>query len=327
MLRRVRGIGLGITLWLAGLGGLGVSACGDDHGGEAGPVAAEIPSVERLADAEHWSERLAAPTVPDLLAALDQPHAVVRQHVGPHRIERTTDTTLDPRGDPPSLHPKLDAPVVFGQAVHDELELRWAEPPEPTQALLALTQTNDHDRGREVVVVGPTVHVRQAHRAWFHYPRDSDIVELWLDDAQRSVHDAVELAAPRLVLHATPIEGAGLDGGAAVDITLALAEATDPSLVAAGPTQAWRRRADIQAIEGLVRLDASSGAWLSATVDVRYQLPGADGRTLDGRLQLHAKLSVGPPGAIEAPPESRPEPQRLRYDDEQRRMLDGLAAP
>jgi hypothetical protein len=217
--------------------------------------------------------------------------------------------------------------VVAAQAVHDELRLRWALPPEPSAALFSLSQQNDHERGRDVVVVGQTVHVRQTHRPWVHYTRDSDVVELWLDDAQRSVHDALELAAPRLSLEAAVLEGVGLEGGAAVEITLGLAEAGDPGRVASGPTQAWRARAEIDAVDGVVRFDAVSGAWLSAAIDVAYGVPGADGRPLSGSLRLRAQVAPGSPGPIEAPAGSRPLPQRLRYDEEQRRLLDGLAAP
>jgi hypothetical protein len=328
MLPRVRGLGTALRLLALALG---VSACGDDEAEapaeppDQPPESSEPP--DELPDAPGWSERLAEPTVPVLLAALAQPHAVVRRRVGPHRMEVTTDFALAPVGQPPALHPALDAAVVEPQAVHDALELRWHAPPEPSAALFALSQANDHDRGRDVVVVGQTVHVRQAHRPWYHYTRDSDVVELWLDDAQRSVHDALALAAPRLSLHAATLEGAGLDDGPAVEITLALADAADPGLVAADPTQTWRRDVEIEAVEGVVRLDAGSGAWLVATVDVRYGLPGADGRRLAGSLRLDAHVTPGAPGTIEAPPGSRPLPQPLRYDDEQRRLLDGLAAP
>jgi hypothetical protein len=329
MLPRVQAIALGNTLrpLALALGGWAcMGACGVEEAGDPGSAGAEL-SPERSAGGERWSERLSEPTVADLLAALDQPHAVVRERVGPHRLEVTSDFALTPVGEPPAIHPPQGAPVVAAQAIHDQLELRWDVPPEPSAARFALSQSNDHDRGRDVVVVGQTVHVRQAHRPWFHYTRDSDVVELWLDDAQHSVHDAIELAAPRLGLRAATVAGAGLDGGPAVEITLELAEATDAGLVVAGPTQAWRTGAEIQAVQGLVRLDAGSGAWLWATVEVRYALPGADGRTLQGSLQLQAQVAPGSPGTIEAPPESRPLPQRLRYDDEQRRLLDGLAAP
>jgi hypothetical protein len=333
MLPRVTAIeprgALRVLTLVLGVGGL-LGACGGDDEATEGepmiepaepvdPVAASAATTARAA--VDWSERLAEPTVPDLLTALAQPHAVVRKRVGPHMLTATTDVSLAPVGEPATVHPPLDAPVVAPQAVHDELELRWATPPDPSAALLALTQSNDHERGRDVVVVAETMHVRQAHRPWVHYPRDSDVIELWLDDAQRSVHDAVQLAAPRLSLQAARVDGAGLEGGPAVEITLALADATDPGLVAPGPTRGWRAGAEIQAVEGTVLLDAGSGAWLSAAIDVAYGIAGADGRPLRG------SLAPGSPGAIEAPVDSIPLPQRLRYDEEQRRLLDGLAAP
>lgn len=326
MLPRVRGSERGSTLQVLAVA-LGLSACaGDDEAGPD-PAGAPAPAAADAPAADDWSARLAAPTVPALLAALDRPHASMRARVGPHTLTVTTDFALAPVGEPPAIHPRLDTPVVTAQAVHDELTLRWAAPPDPRSALFALSQANDHDRGRDVVVVGQTVHVRQAHRPWYHYTRDSDVVEQWLDDAQRSVHDAVELAAPRVRLQATTLAGAGLLGGPAVEITLALAETSDPGLRAADPTQGWRANAEVHAVDGVVRLDAVSGAWLSATIDVAYGLPGADGRPLRGSLHLQAQMAPGDPGPIAAPPESRPLPQRLRYDDEQQRLLDGLAAP
>lgn len=325
MLPRVAGSTLGTTLGVLAVG-LGVAACGADEANpESAPAAAATEA--RAAATEDWSARLAAPTVPTLLAALHRPHAEIRQRVGPHTLTVTTDFALTPNGEPPAIHPPLDAPVVADQAVHDVLALRWAAPPEPSAARFSLSQGNDHERGRDVVVVGQTVHVREAHRPWFHYTRDSDVVELWLDDAQRSVHDALQLAAPRLSLQAAPLPGAGLEGGPAVEITLALAEAPDPGLRAAGPTQGWRAGVEIHAVEGVVRLDAPSGAWLSASIDVAYGLAGADGRPLQGRVRMQAHVAPGDPGPIEAPPESVPVPQRLRYDEEQRQLLDGLAAP
>jgi len=331
MLPRVRAPAHNPLPWLLALvlGSPVHGGCGDD--GEAAPPhpvearpRAEGASGEDVA--APWAERLAAPTVPDLLTALAQPHAEVREHLGPHRLEVTTDFELAAPDPPAEAVPELDAPIVRDQAVHDQLVLRWDAAPE-SGVRLSLSQANDHDRGRDVVLLGETIHVRHAHRPWVHYPRDSDLIEQWLDDAQRSVHDAVQLAAPRLALRATPLPNAGLEGGPAVEIALELAEREDPSLVAAGPTQGWRTSAEIQAVEGTLVLDASSGAWLSAAIDVRYRLPGADERAQQGQLTLQAQVAPGSPGPIEAPEGSRPLPSRLRYDDEQRRLLDGLAAP
>ncbi|MCX4243220.1 hypothetical protein [Paraliomyxa miuraensis] len=324
---------LALALGVLGCGGDGPSE--DPNPSSAGQAAPGSRSVE-LDDGAGWAERLSEPTVPDLLAALAQPHAVVREAMGPHRLQIVTDVALS--GDAAAARHPLDTPVVEDHAIHDELELRWApvqsEGSEP-ELRLSLSQSNDHDRGRDVVVIGPTLYVRHAHRPWFHHLqegpssglRSDELVEQWLDDAQRSVHDAIQLAAPRLALRADPVEGAGLSGGSAVEIVLAPADQVDPSLVAAGPTQGWRADAEIEAVEGTVRLDAGSGAWLSATVDVRYRLPAADGRVMSGHLHVQAQAAPGSVDVVRAPEGSRPLPSRLRYDDEQQRLLDGLAAP
>ncbi len=319
MLPRVRrvgstgGLGLAIALGAA----LG---CGDPQ--PTSPASAPVASPR----AEDWAERLAAPTLADLLMALAQPHAVVRGALGPHHLETTTVVSLTPTRPPGAGSPELDSPVVPSQAVTDTLTLDWATAPQ-TGLSLSLSQANDHQRGRDVVVLGDTIHVRKAHRGWFHYERDSDLLESWLDDAQRAAHDAIQLAAPRLTLEATAIPDAGLKQGPAVELTLGLAEQRDATVVAAGPTQRWRKQARLTAIVGTLRLDAHSGAWLFADIQVRYSLTGADGQPLDGQLHLTGKVVPGPPGPIQAPADSQPLPQRLRYEQERRELLDGLAAP
>jgi len=314
---------LGAIGWLLGA----LVACGDDPDGPP-----QIPAPSSTHSAPRWEERLAEPEVTDVLAALAQPHAILREPLGPHHLQVTSDFSLGPPGEadaeegllPPA--PKVDAPVVTPQAVHDELTLVWASTPEQAMRW-SLSQSNDHDRGRDVVVIGETIHVRHVNRGWFHYPRDSDLLELWLDDAQRSVHDAVKLAAPRLTIHVETIPGAGLQQGAALDITLGFADESDAELVARGPTQGWRATAEIEGIEGTLRLDAVSGAWLHAEIDVSYRLPGADGRPLEGHLHLRGDVRPGPTAEVQTPVDSQPLPERVRYEDQERRLLDGLAAP
>ncbi|MEM9460963.1 MAG: hypothetical protein AAGF11_42760 [Myxococcota bacterium] len=331
--------------------------------GDAPQQPPSIPGPASSSTAADFAERWDAPTVEDLLAALAQPHAVVRTNLGPHQLQRSADFSLVPPGAPPGAPsaappnddpgsdprsapgsdpdsalaptdrsapapapaPEVDRPVVRPQVVHDELELRWGTVDEGP-VTLHLAQTNDHDRGREVIVIGETIHVRHAHRGWNHYPRDSDRIEQWLDDAQRSVHDVVELAAPRLSIQATRVDGAGIGGGAGVEITLGLTDAIRPETTARGPTQRWRTQAQIEAIEGTLRLDARRGVWLEADVNVRYRLMGADGSPLTGQAQVRGRVTPGAV-AVQAPADSFPLRSRLRYDDERRRLLDGLAAP
>jgi len=326
MLPRVRGLAPGAMRWVLAAALAGGSACDDDGDGPGDPAAepSRLPS-RGAAPAESWSTRLQQPSVDDLLAALAQPHATLRDRLGPHQLQTTADFSLVPSGPPPAEHPPLDQPVVRPQQLHDELTLRFV--PDPAGLRASLRQANDHERGREVVVADETIHVRKAHREWFHYPRDSDLIEQWLDDAQRSVHDVVQLAAPRLALTAAAVDGAGVDGAAAVEITLGLADGNAAERVAAGPTQRWRAGAQIDAITGTVRLDAQSGAWLHADVDVRYRVKGADGRELAGHVHLTGRVTLDPSLAVQPPAESAPLPSRLRYDHEQRELLRGLAAP
>lgn len=320
MLRRVRRFASTAAICAA----LGLCPVACEQAADEPP---QIPAGT-VATATDWSERLAEPSVADLLAALAQPHALVRARVGPHRLHTTADFTLGPEGQSATDTPStaVDAPVIQTQQVHDELTLHWATTAEDDPRF-SLSQQNDHERGREVVVIGEVVHVQLTHRGWFHYPRDSDIVELWLNDAQRAVHDVVQLAAPQLAITPETLEGEGLDGGAAVEFTLSLGTELDRSLVALGPTQGWRADAEIEAVTGTVRVDATSGAWLRADVDLRYGLQGADGRPQKGHVRLRSELQPGPPGEIHAPGDSTPLPARIRYDDQQRRLLDGLAAP
>lgn len=329
MLPRVRG--RRTVAWCCLAATVGTAACGDDARQDEAPertAADHAGPADPASDPAAISARLAEPAVPDLLEALAQPHADLRSALGPHRLDTVTDFELAAPASAqaePTL-PAVDAPVVQPHAVHDELTLVWLEPDEAGPRL-SLSQHNDHDRGRDVIVLGETIHVRQQHRPWVHYTRDSNLLERWLDDAQSSVHDAVQLAAPRLSLQSETIPGGGLRGGDGVEITLGLADEIDTQLAASGPTRAWRGEVQLDAVEGVLRLDASTGAWVTAEIDVRYHLLGADERRLEGRLHLRGTLSPDPDAAVTAPTDSRPLPTRVRYDQEMRELLDGLAAP
>ncbi|MEM7151196.1 MAG: hypothetical protein AAF799_00065 [Myxococcota bacterium] len=325
----MRGPAAATKVWLLATALGAVPACGEDS--DAEPAAPEAAATHATKNTD-WSERLAEPTVDDIVSALAQPHAGLRTAVGPHRLHTEADFSLTPtevfvptEDTARPLRP-VDQPVVLPQRVHDEVTLTWA-PTAEGELRLSLSQHNDHDRGRDVVAIGETIHVHQDHRGWYHYTRDSDVLEAWLDDAQRSVHDAVQLAAPRLAVQATPVPEGGLEGGAAVEIALSLADQRDDRLLAGGPTQAWRTGATVNAVQGTLLLDARSGAWLRAEIDVRYALIGANGQEMDGHLQLRGDVEPGAPAAVTAPADSQPLPTRVRYDEERRQLLDGLAAP
>lgn len=293
--------------------------CGDDAGATASADAAAPAAVA------HDSGPLLRGDVRALLAALAQSHASVRAAVGPHRLTLHTITAIAPVGEPTTSEPKVDEPRPIAQAVDDRLELVWATT-QPNMPSFSLAQTNDHDRGREIVVDGGVMYTRARDRAWYQQPLQVDVFELWLDDAQHAVHDAIELAAPRLSVSASESAGAGLAGGGAIVCELSLAPGTDATLVPAGERRAWRGGAEITDVRGRVVVDAGSGAWLSADVQVAFGMPGPDGRPLTGSLAVTGTVEPGA-GALVRPQGAAPLLERTRYAVERSRLLDGLAGP
>ncbi len=279
-----------------------------------------------LQPGEDWSKRLEQPDLDAVLAALAQPHRTVREAIGPHELAYTASFELVPepeRSDPP----KVDEPVVDPQSVHDELKLVWVG--EPNQAGFSLQQGNDHDRGRDVVVTEGRVYVRQRPRAFTTYDVESTVFELWLDDAQHAVHDAVQFAAPGLAIAPEIREGAGIADGDAVAITLSPADTIDPSRIAPDTVSQWRNAIRFDAISGTVLLDRRTGMWLQADIELRWSFDGADGRLVRGAMDLagHAQPLAAEVAQVVPPADAVPLPERTRYEAERRRLLDGLAAP
>lgn len=297
------------------------AGCGRDEASSA--------SDQPEAETEPWNEALAEPTAQTLLRALAQPHIAVRDSLGPHRLNYVADFSLiDASGRQLQALPDLDAPVVLDQAVHDQLELVWAAP-RGGHARFSLSQSNDHERGRDVVMVDGRMYSRQRHRSWVYYPVETDIHERWLDDAQRSVHDVIELATPRLRISAEPIEAAGIGEADAVAIELGLAAETRERTPRRAGVSSWPDAAEIESISGKIVLDRTTGAWLSADIDVQYALPAADGRTLRGTIRLigGVDLLTADTAEVEKPAEAGALPERTRLQVERDEMLDGLAAP
>lgn len=257
---------------------------------------------------------LAAPGPATLLPVLAQGHGVARELLGRHRLGYTADFELAPEAE---ARPVVDRPVALAQDVRDELALQWAAGPgEPVR--FHLSQKTDKERGREVMVLGEQVYTRLLHRGWHVRPLDGDVHLRWLDEAQRGVHDVVAFAAPALAVTAA-------EDGEVVRVELARAGATEPALRAAGATRKWREAAEITAIEGSLTLQRATGLWLAADIRVRYTLRDPEGRTLRGETHLTGHVEAAPDLQLAPPEGAQPLPERLRYEVERRRLLDGLA--
>lgn len=315
-IRPVRGLGLALLL------ACGPAACGDD---DAAPAVEPTslpprPGAARQSQAEvaraGVDALLATPTPATLLAVLAQSHATARELLGRHTLKYTAEFSLTPV-EP--VRPAVDTPVLLAQKVVDELELQWAAGPEEPVRFY-LSQHTDQHRGREVMVLDEKAYTRLMHRGWHVRPLDADLHLRWLDEAQRSVHDVVELAAPALAV-------AAVEEGELVRVTLSLADpgARTPVTASAAPGRAWRERAEVTAVEGTLTLERATGLWQSAEVRVGYGVRDELERALVGETHLTGTAARAPDLQIQAPEHVQPLPERVRYESERRRLLDGLA--
>jgi hypothetical protein len=294
--------------------GIALLACGEHS---RAPGTGNEQANEEVAP---WATRLADPTPATLLEALEQPHSVAREVLGPHRLVYKARFSLAPEEEPSP--PRVGKPVPIAQEVEDELELVWGSSPGEAPRF-SLSQQNDHDRGRDVIVLDGNAYTRMSNRGWLVRPVESDVTELWLDDAQLAVHDLVELAAPRL--HAVS-ESKEADGMSTVKIDLGVSDSVDANLV---PRAGWRREVAIDEISGGLSLLADSGLWLSAEIVVRYHVRQAEGGVLRGTASLEGRIEqiAAEAAQISTPAQAQPLPERIRYDVERKRLLEGLAAP
>ncbi|MCY1069418.1 hypothetical protein OV090_32050 [Nannocystis sp. RBIL2] len=316
-IRPVRGLALALVL-------AGGPACGGDD--DANLPVAEAASLPPRPGAARQSQDelaragvdalLASPSPATLLAVLGQGHLVARALLGRHTLKYTAEFSLAPVE---AVRPAVDTPVLSTQKVVDELELQWgAGPEEPVR--FYLSQHTDQHRGREVMVLDEKAYTRLLHRGWHVRPLDADLHQRWLDEAQRSVHDVVELAAPALAV-------AAAEEGDTVRVTLSLAEAGArvPVPQGAAPGREWREKAEITAIEGTLTLERATGLWQTAEVRIGYGVRDEQGRALVGETHLTGTAARTPELQIQAPEHVLPLPERVRYESERRRLLDGLA--
>lgn len=293
---------------------LGVG-CGDD----GDPASAPTEKTDRPPPAE----RLLAGDPLVLLDVLSEPHASVRDSLGPHALTLKTSLTLRPT-QPGRSNPALDTPVASPQAVSDTVALRWDAPGEAGPQF-ALEQHNDHDRGRSVVATDGMLYAKLEHRPWTFHALESDVHELWLDDAWRAAHDAAAFLMPGATVTAKPAPGEGWDGGDGVRITFEPGQGPRPP----GASEGWRSRVAFSALAGDLLVDAASGAWLSIDATATYSVEGGSAGPLSGHFEVHGRVAPTLPEAprVLAPQDAVALPERHRYEEERKRLLGDLAAP
>jgi hypothetical protein len=275
-------------------------------------------SVEAFVAAPRWSS---------FIELLETGHVSARNLLGPHRLRYTAQLGTGPVGIDPGM-PLPD--VAVGEPIHerfeltDELELRWGSAPgEPPR--LYLEQHNEHQHARALIVIGEQTWTQLDGRTWLAGPLETDLWQLWADDAQHAVLDLVQLAGPHADLgELEPIE---VDGRPAVRVSLRASETHHPERTLEAPTP-WRHGATVDIATASIVLDRATGLWLAAQIELRWQFEDAAGRDLAGLARFDGRVEIlAEPPLIAPPATSEPLPERERPELLRERMLDGLAGP
>ena len=275
------------------------------------------------------------PSVDRLLGLLVQSHHDARDALGPHHLHYVAQFQFGSAELPAERPSNLAKPKTTANSKADasnrvdQLDLFWYGPNTREQRFM-LSQHNDSGTSREITVDGLKVYSRIDRPKWFVRQLENDLHEIWLNDAQRAVYDAVELAAGQLKIEDVQIVQ-DRNWGKALDIPLSYQARTTPveQQDGANPAAKWRKDLKIDQIAGVLRLQRTHGIWIWADIDVRYHVNHREGRKFFGRLALQANTA---PIDRQTHPFSLPKsflalPERHRYVFEQQQMLKGLARP
>jgi hypothetical protein len=299
-------------------------------GSEDEPPRASL-SVSERDPANEASARVdafvAAPRWSSFIELLETQHAVARNLLGPHRLRYTAQLGTGPVGidaGAPLPDVAVGEPIYERFAVTDELELRWGSAPgEPPR--LYLEQHNEHQHGRALIVIGEQIWTQQDGQTWLAGPLETDLWQLWADDAQHAVLDLVQLAGPHADLgELEPIE---VDGRPAVRVSLRASESHHPERTLDAPTP-WRHGATVDIATASIVLDRATGLWLAAQIELRWQFEDVAGRDMAGLARFDGRMEIlAEPPLIAPPATSEPIPERERPELLRERLLHGLAGP
>jgi hypothetical protein len=304
---------------------LSAMACGDDQAAEHEPARQVVARAETSIGAR-IETFIAAPDYATLTALLGQGHAIAREQFGPHRLRYNAAIETGPVGvakDQLLPDVAVDQPIHERFVVTDVLELLWgSQPGEP--ARLSLDQHNEHEHGRALILIDEREWANLDGRGWFERPLESDLWQLWADDAQHAVLDLVELAGPHAEIESVALED--LDGRPAVRIHLRPSEQRHAERTVDGPTP-WRHDAEVQVISATVVLDRATGLWRRASIELEWTFRDSAHRDLRGHVRFEGSVDPLAQAPIVPPTEAKPVPERDRPEALRERLLDGLAGP
>lgn len=303
-----------------------VAGCGDDQANEEASARRVVTRAE-VSTAARVETFVAAPDYRTLVELLGQGHAVAREQFGPHRLRYNATFRTGPVGiddEQPLPDVGVDQPIYERFVVTDVLELLWgSRPGEPLR--LSLEQHNEHEHGRALVLIGEREWTNLDGRGWFERPLETDLWQLWADDAQHAVLDLVELAGPHAEIDEVALEQ--LDDRPAVRVTLRQSEQRHAERIVEGPTP-WRSDAQVEVISATIVLDRATGLWRRASIELSWSFKDSAHRELRGHARLEGSVDpLGEAPAIVPPTDAKPVPERDRPELLRERLLDGLAGP
>lgn len=246
-----------------------------------------------------------------LLAALSLPHTWVATSVGSHQV-RGHSTVRVQEND--AVLQELDDTLVLDFDGEDRFHL---------------TLDNSKDYGRHAIFDGESLYLRPRFGKYHaRAPQSESEAGDIRDEVFAGASDYLDLFASQLEVSDRGAKT--LDGRAVRQIALELAPKPNKRIAPATHTQrAWRNTIEVEAIEGLVSLDAESGVALALEFRGRIKYE-RDNRRFGMTLQANRSISdIGHERAIAPPAEELVMriPVRRRELAERESLLKGIAPP
>ena len=230
--------------------------------------------------------------------------------LGLHTVAISTQTTVEEAGKP-----------VSDLSDHTTIELGEA-------GSYHAVYTNSADYGREVIFVGGQLYLKPRYQRWHaRAPESPDEPGQIENDMYGAIAATWDLVAPGAEL--TDQGPAQVGGRAGRKIAVKLSPSPKKPAAEKLAQRKWREKRTVDALEGVVILDAEKG------VPLAVQLVGTIGFTRDNRrfsmkVTLTSDVSgIGVAATVKAPaPEDTvATPERLREVDDRDFLLQGIAPP
>jgi len=287
---------------------LALAACGRSQGVEDRDLGGLVVAPKQEDKAIDLDRAVKDPA--ELGRALSLSKRQVDAALGVHTVAISTQTTVEEAGKP-----------VSDLSDHTMIELGDA-------GAWHGVYTNSADYGREVIFVGGQLYLKPRYQRWHQRaPEGPDEPAQIENDMYGAIGATWDLVAPGAEL--TDQGPAQVGGRAGRKVAVKLSPSPKKPPAEQLTQRKWREKRTVDALEGVVILDAEKG------VPLAVQLVATVGFTRDNRrfamkLRLTSDVSgIGVKAAVNppAPEDTVATPERLREVDDRDFLLQGIAPP